>query len=74
MDDADISQARVEIEDELRRRFQPAYPSLKPKRHCFYCDEAVPSTRIFCNKECAEDYEKEQHLKRIAGTHRRRDA
>lgn len=67
MDDADIAQARMEVEDELRRRVTPQFQRLKPERHCYYCNEVVPSNRLFCNKECAEDFEKEEHLKKIAG-------
>lgn len=32
---------------------------------CLYCEE--PTEGAFCSKECREDYEAEQKMKRISG-------
>lgn len=38
-----------------------------PKGRCYYCDEifegADSDKKLFCNRECADDYEEEQKLK-----------
>lgn len=30
---------------------------LQPNGHCYYCNYPVDELRIFCDRECAEDYE-----------------
>lgn len=46
-----------------------AAPSLPPKGCCHYCEAAFPAgtensdKKLFCDSECAKDYEEEQRLK-----------
>jgi hypothetical protein len=35
--------------------------------HCLFCDESIEPTQLFCNRDCRDDYDKEQKLKRIQG-------
>ncbi len=35
--------------------------------HCLFCDEDVDHSRLFCNRDCRDDYDKEQKLRRIQG-------
>lgn len=34
---------------------------------CWYCDSSLGSGLLFCDSFCAQDYEREDRLKRIAG-------
>lgn len=56
-----IDRANQEVEMLLASQLwesQRAYVRLVPRGLCWFCDE--PAERLFCNKECAEDYELEQ--------------
>ncbi len=44
-----------------------SYNKLVPKGTCHYCDEDVPSDRLFCNRDCSQDYDKEQMLRKRLG-------
>ncbi|MEB0138012.1 MULTISPECIES: hypothetical protein [unclassified Undibacterium] len=35
--------------------------------YCLFCDEPVAFGLLFCNKECRDDFEKEQRTLKIAG-------
>lgn len=37
---------------------------LKPTGFCRYCHEAIEKDMIFCDEECAEDYDWFNHLKK----------
>lgn len=69
MDDADISEERMQRElDAGISRIRKA-ASLKPIGYCFFCNESVGNGRIFCDSGCREDYELEQaQLKRSGRT------
>lgn len=41
--------------------------SLLPVGRCYSCDRGVSAGRLFCDKECAEDWELEQAAKRRRG-------
>lgn len=62
MDDADISQARMEREEALRPKL-PTGPLLPRTGFCHWCEEVVPEGAVFCNRECSEDYERISKLK-----------
>lgn len=40
---------------------------LQSDGHCMFCDEPVAVGRLFCSKECRDDYDKEQRALKIAG-------
>jgi hypothetical protein len=42
-------------------------PSLKPCKACYYCDENISAGKLFCNSECASDYEYEQKTRKAQG-------
>lgn len=42
-------------------------PSLIPVGFCHHCGEAVHPGYLFCDKECASDYEHAQKMRLIAG-------
>ena len=62
-DDADKTQDRIEIEDEIRKRYRKTYDYVKESGHCLNCGEVVPSGRRWCDKDCAEDWEYNQQRK-----------
>ena len=66
MDDADRAEDRIEttIQDSLdavRRRM--AYRELMPTGFCHnpLCNTELNNNRLFCDKECSEDYERFKH-------------
>jgi hypothetical protein len=59
-DDAD--RAQDEIEAGLAQARTAAQPRqiLIPTGHCHNCDERVRPGQLFCDQECASDFEKRQ--------------
>jgi len=57
VDDADRTQARLEREDALRRRIQPA-PSLPYAGACYWCGEPLPPPHRWCDAECRDEWER----------------
>jgi len=43
------------------------FPKLDRCGSCHYCGEDVRSNQLFCNSECAADYEHEQKLLKAQG-------
>lgn len=58
MDEAD--RASLEEERALREATYRASrtPHLKPTGVCHWCDEPVEENRIFCDRDCREDWER----------------
>jgi hypothetical protein len=60
-DEADIAQARMDLEEEIRRKYtKQAYQEPVDSPICLNCDtdiSALPGSR-WCNTECREDWEK----------------
>lgn len=62
-DEADIASARMEAEEELRRK-APKKPELPPRGSCYYCWEPLQHPLKFCpGGDCVEDWEFEQKMK-----------
>lgn len=40
-----------------------AQPKLPPKGVCYYCDSKVNEQQLYCNKDCADDHEKELRIR-----------
>lgn len=38
-------------------------PWIKPKGKCHYCEEKTEQKQLFCDAECAQEYERERQLK-----------
>lgn len=64
MDDANRAEKRIEevIADGISKARRT--PNLKPINRCYYCNEPVPSWRVFCGDECRDDWDWEQARKR----------
>lgn len=67
MDEADRAQARMEIEEMLRRR-QETKAELQPTGFCHYCEEPLQLPYKFCpGGECSEAYEFEKRMRNRNG-------
>lgn len=55
-DDADRVTERMEIEEELRRRFRPTTKTLQPTGFCHWCNEEVDHPKLYCDGDCASDH------------------
>lgn len=75
-DEADLGNEQAErfLREAIINR--PVAPKLPPKGHCYYCecefDDSHPnfvandplfSQKLFCDKECSEDFDREQKIK-----------
>ena len=59
MDDADLTQERMEKEMALRLTVRR--PVLPPTGHCHNCDDDLQAGRLlFCDPDCRDDWEKRQ--------------
>lgn len=65
MDDLDRAQEYEELS--LRVALSHIKPTLKAAGHCYYCDETVQRGALFCNPDCAHDYEEENRIRKIMG-------
>lgn len=57
-DDADLTQERMEREEEIRRRLREQRANEKPEYHteCAWCDDPTQDGAKFCCKECSKDW------------------
>lgn len=46
---------------------QQAKEKIHSTGYCLYCGEKVEDGRLFCSKECRDDYEYEEQVKRRQG-------
>ena len=61
VDDADRAQDEIEITLAQARSAAQARQMLLPTGHCHNCDERLDRAgHLFCNRECAEDFEKRE--------------
>ena len=58
MDDADLTQERMEKEMAMRLRMRR--PELSPTGSCHNCSEAVLADARFCDVDCRHDYERRE--------------
>lgn len=59
-DDADLAEERIEsvIDDGLAQiRHRMSYRELEPCGACHWCNDALLGGRLFCSRECSDDYE-----------------
>lgn len=64
-DEADIAQNQ--IDQELSYALSRRKKVLPTTGACWYCDSRLGAALLFCGAECAQDYEREERLKAIAG-------
>lgn len=56
-DEADRSQDRLELEDELRRKYRFVVLDGPPATgNCLNCGEPLDAGKRWCNAECREDW------------------
>lgn len=61
MDEADISQSRLELEDELRRKYaQKSILEVHYTGFCHNCGEPLSGTDRWCDSACLLDWQKRQ--------------
>lgn len=62
-DEIDMANELAELALSHALRNLAAAPKLAPKGVCYYCESKVSATQLFCDADCAGDYEKEQKIK-----------
>jgi hypothetical protein len=62
-DEIDMANELAELALTHALRNIAAAPRLPPKGFCYYCDAPVEGAQLFCDKDCANDHEKEQKIK-----------
>lgn len=69
MDDADRAAPSIEnmIADGVARVRQKMERSLPSIGCCHWCESIVGAGRIFCSKECSDDWSKEQDARKRNG-------
>lgn len=68
MDIIDQAQQREELERDLAMRQHACHESSLPAAGaCHYCSATVPSGHRFCDRDCLEDWQKEQDSRRREG-------
>lgn len=56
-DEADVTQDRVESEEEARRKYRQDIPKVRGVGVCLNCGEAVAKGIRWCDRYCRDDYE-----------------
>jgi hypothetical protein len=69
-DEADIASDAIEMRRTVAIEQCRHRPGLLAKGSCWFCDEALPQGRKFCDRDCASDYEIEQAALARAGRDR----
>ena len=59
-DEADMAQELEELALTCALGQRKEAEKLVPKGHCYNCDEPLPPGMPFCDKACAEDWERRQ--------------
>jgi hypothetical protein len=66
-DDADRAQEQIEAELVHARSAAQTKLKLLPIGRCYNCDEALRGRQLFCDQECAEDFEKRERAHAFRG-------
>jgi len=65
-DEADLAQAQIEMN--IRAAFENRQRSnLRPIGRCWFCEEALTKSMLFCSSECRDDYDREKAARARAG-------
>lgn len=70
MDEADLSDKKIQdvINDGINEvRRNSAKQSLSPCGSCFWCQEKVGSGKLFCDFDCAKDWEHDRERRKTNG-------
>lgn len=66
MDAADAADALIEEQRMVGIMQARRAPALRPWHRCHYCGEPVDGPLLFCDQDCAQDFEnEEEQLKRM---------
>ena len=66
-DDADRAQDQIEAELAHARSAAQTKLKLLPMGQCHNCDEPLRGEKLFCDQECAEDFEKRERAQAFRG-------
>ena len=66
-DDADRAQWRIAKDLQVAMAHACKIPTLHGDGRCHFCDEVVAHELVFCDKDCRDDFEKEQAARQRAG-------
>jgi hypothetical protein len=68
-DPADRAQDDIDfqINAKIRNIREQTKKTLIPTGICYYCEDDVGSSVLFCSTECRDDYAREQRMKEING-------
>ena len=66
MDDVDLTTEREAKMMQLMLR-GPFRSELEPVGKCHFCSDEVKQPKKFCDRYCADDYEKEKKMKKFRG-------
>jgi hypothetical protein len=72
-DEVDMANDSVERALEQALRQIRSAPAMAPKGFCYFCDEPLEPIedngrlvpRLFCDRDCADDWEREQRARRL---------
>lgn len=67
MDDIDRASDREELDRAAAISAARASTALPSIGACYFCNEPLFGGARFCDKDCCEDYEREQSMKRMNG-------
>lgn len=62
-----IDQANDHVEMEMAFLLRRRRATIHPVGFCYYCETRIRDGLLFCDTDCAVDYEKEQRIKSISG-------
>lgn len=66
MDNADRADGKIGEIIEMGILQARSAPVLRPRGRCYFCDEPVEHPLLFCDMDCAQDFENEEdQLKRM---------
>lgn len=66
MDDVDMTTEReAKMMELLRRRL--IVQELEPSGFCHFCEGPIDHPKKFCDRDCADDYEKEKKMNKFRG-------
>ena len=62
-DELEYQAIELHFNEAMHKAKQAGKHDLKPVGACHNCNEQVDGTKLFCDQDCAEDYEKRKFAK-----------
>lgn len=66
-DDADRAQWRIEKDLQLAMEHARSAPGMRGHGCCHFCEEPVTDDALFCDRDCRDDFEREEAARLRAG-------